>query len=570
MRPYYYLFLTLLTVTQTQALTAQQLNLTDVTLFSGAVQESPHRLITDAEANVYLAVSHYQDFRFDPGQPALPGGNGRSAAVVKRRADGATEWVYGARYAGAQDCSGINCFGQLNLLTLIPDGGGLYAGGDFNAPTDLDNGPEEMLVGDESVIIRLEADGDFAAAYRFSSADTPGDVELNGLVTDQEGNVYFTGTYRTAMTINTGTASADLPGPGEETSIYNGFIGRISPEGNIDWVYSLPFRLLSGITDGLKYRDGELHWAGSVRSRVDFDPTAVVLRTQLRSNSGNFIVRYTTEGEALSLFTFADIEGSGGMIDFELGEDGNYYGIGVTGDSINLTGNGSSPLFRGDGWMASWKQNGNLRWQQDLPAFRLGEMDVDAAGIVYLTNNLVETLEVPGPAGPVTLTPPPGGAITYLQPYSREGALADPVSLISSSQTSGTVVRVSDDGNLHWSGTFRGELTEPGGRIIASDDIDVFLLTLTGAVPVPTRNPAFEVPPTLFPNPARDRVLLTLDQVYAQSRVSVFSVDGREWLTRYITGARQLELPVNTLSKGYYFARIVAGERVASVPFVVE
>lgn len=124
-------------------------------------------------------------------------------------------------------------------------------------------------------------------------------------------------------------------------------------------------------------------------------------------------------------------------------------------------------------------------------------------------------------------------------------------------------------GNLYVSGTYRGELTAPNGQVVASDDIDIFLVTLYGAIPVRTQNPSFDVAPRLFPNPATDRVSILLDRAYAAGKITVLGADGRRWQDWEFGGTERVDLGVRNLPVGYYLIRISAGRRTSTVPLVV-
>lgn len=530
------------------SISAQALTVTDVTLFRGAVQESPYAIIADAEDNVYLAASHYLGFLYDPDEAPLPGAIGRSGAVIKRDAEGNTVWAYEARYAGEGDCESVGCFGYTRQLALRPNGAGVYVGLDFGSPLDVDNGPGTVLVNDGIAVVQLDGSGDYQNAYRFTSTLPSNNINLYGIITDETGNLYISGTYRSALNIDTGTDVVSLPRPEDVSSLDNGFIGRISPEGTIDWIHNIALATTSGFQGGLAYRNGELHWMGAVRNAVDFDPSPVILRSNLRSNFGNFVARYDTEGRVISLFTFADREDAGFVRSMKLGVDGKYYGIGVNHDNINLTADDStSPTINSEGWIASWRQDGSLRWFQEYADTRSPSFDVDAGGIVYVSASADVDIDIPGPSGTISLTPG-STEISFLQSVSHEGFLSDPIQLISSWQTRGIAVGVSPTGRVHWTGTYRGELTDPTGVITASEDIDIFLVTLDGATPVATQDRASDVSPTLFPNPADDQVNVA-DLNYSE----VIIIDGFGRAVR-----RSGSGPISTigLPAGAYFVQL--------------
>lgn len=486
-------------------MSAQALTTTDVTLFRGAVQEFPGVLLADEDNNLYLGASYSFDFLYDPAEAPLPGGDARSGAVIKRNAQGETVWAYLARYEDGTECTNA-CFGAVDLLAQRQDGAGIYVGLDLNAPVDLDNGPGSVLASG-TTIVALDDAGNFERVYQFTSENSPVNVDLSGMASDNAGNLYIAGTFRVDMTIITGENTISLPQEGTTATLFNAFIGKISSSGSIEWIHGVPTGQLGNTKGGLAYRNGELHWTGRVVNGVDFDPSPVVLRTDLRSARGSFIARYRADdGRILSLFTFGDREDSGFVSDFKVGPDGKYYAIGANSDNFNLTADdATSPALTAPNWIASWRQDGSLRWFEGYPDARQVAIDVDAAGIVYISGSADDDLEIPGPDGPIFLNPG-SREISFLQSVSHEGFLSDPVQLFSSSQTRGYDVEVSPSGTLYWTGTYRGELTDPNGQIVASEDIDIFLLELEGAVSVGTSNPDLSPDLTLFPNPTTDRL----------------------------------------------------------------
>lgn len=100
----------------------------------------------------------------------------------------------------------------------------------------------------------------------------------------------------------------------------------------------------------------------------------------------------------------------------------------------------------------------------------------------------------------------------------------------------------------------------PSGTLLASDmQLGLFCLdlgTITGIA-----RPEGALPVRLYPNPAGERLTISLPEAVAGARVSLTDLQGRELLATVMNG-QTTTLAVGELNPGFYLVKVVAGDRI--------
>jgi hypothetical protein len=76
---------------------------------------------------------------------------------------------------------------------------------------------------------------------------------------------------------------------------------------------------------------------------------------------------------------------------------------------------------------------------------------------------------------------------------------------------------------------------------------------------------------SVFPNPAPgNSILLSFESEHVNAEIKIFDVLGREMLKRNISNQNRIEIPIQDLQNGIYYARVVSGGKIFTEKFEVK
>lgn len=175
------------------------------------------------------------------------------------------------------------------------------------------------------------AQPDFKWAGQFLN----GDNEAMGMICDDDGNMYLTGSFDGTVDFDPGTGTANKSGSDDL------YIAKLDSNGNYVWVQVIGG---SGADIGYKIRldhAGDLIVCGSYSSTVDFDPGPAIANLSNSGGKDAFFAKYDTDGNlkwAKKIAGTLDDE----IYSMDIGPDGDYY---FTGYYQNKADFDPSPRF---------------------------------------------------------------------------------------------------------------------------------------------------------------------------------------------------------------------------------
>lgn len=355
--------------------------------------EAAYSIITDLSENLYIIGSFAGTVDFDPSAgvqnlTALGLTGNVDIFILKLDSNGNFLWV--KQTGGSTSDFGVS-------ITLDANSN-LYTTGYFQGTVDFDPGAGVQNLTSNGLtdifIQKLDANGNFLWAKHMG-----GGLQDQGLsiITDNNGNVYTTGSFRATVDFDPGAGIQNLTSIGH----YDVFIQKLDADGNFQWAKHMgrfgEYQAGKSIaTDD----SGNVYTTGYFEGTVDFDPGAGVLN--LSSNSGSrdvFIQKLDTNGDfvwAKGIGAFSSDTGHSIITD----SNGNVYTTGAFNRTVdfdpgsgvqNFTTNGYTDVF-----ILKLDNNGDFVWVQQMGGANtdLGRSStIDAGGNIYTTGSFKLTAD---------------------------------------------------------------------------------------------------------------------------------------------------------------------------------
>lgn len=380
----------------------------------------------DSLSNNYITGLFNGNADFDPSLlPSILSGNGPGASnafIAKYDSSGRYKWAF--RLGGNSMLDDI-----VPRKIIYDNQGNIYITGKYMGTVDFDPGTGvSNLV---STTFGSYYDG-FLAKY-----DTLGNyqwaISLSGnsdmdegvsIVTDQQGNPYFTGRFKNTVDFDPGIGVANLTSNG----IDDIFVAKYDVNGNYLWAINIGgnnFDFSHAIT--IDNQDNVII-TGDFNGTVDFDPSPSISNLISSGVPTPFIAKYDNTGNYLWAFEMKGVMAGGTGNELDVDEMGNIYVTGffngtVDFDPSNVTNNLSSNGALIDAFVAKYDSNGNYLW-----AFSIGDnnMDrgndikVDRNNNIYVTGSIIGGADFdPGPNS--AYIPGAGGNDIFIASYDENG-----------------------------------------------------------------------------------------------------------------------------------------------------
>jgi len=335
--------------------------------------------------------------------------------------------------------------------SIAVDGNGnVFATGFFRETVDFDPGSGTMNLtsnGESDIFIqKLDPNGNLIWA---TSIGGSGSDEGKSISTDQNGDIYITGTFENTVDFDSGSGTQNLTSNGE----LDVFILKLDNNGNFIWAKSI-----GGSDSDISYKINidpfdNVYIVGSCLGIIDFDPGVGVINAGSNFTDANgFILKLDANGNYSWTNTITS-DRDDLIRSVTTDKNGNVYTIGSFQRTINpfvtniglvtLTANGYSDIF-----VQKHDQNGNRIWIRQIGSMHSetgNDIAVDSKENVYSTGFFRNVVDFD-----------PGSSETYV---------------ISNGQSDAFVHKMDINGNLIWVKQIGG--TSPDeGRAITVDEFD--------------------------------------------------------------------------------------------------
>jgi hypothetical protein len=293
------------------------------------------------------------------------------------------------------------------------------------------------------------------------------------IASDQNGNLYTTGTFRSWIGI--GAVPADMdPGPafypmwtnqgGNET-----FVSKLNPNGNFVWAkqFTGGYNIGIGIiTDNI----GNVYISGNFTGEVDFDPGPGVEKLNSTGSGFNldvYLVKLSPSGNLIWAKSFGGLlfeENTSITID----GTGHILLAGLFRNEVDFDpGPDTSLLFcadGGDAFISKFDQDGNFIWAKNMGGRGdYGSISTDTANNILLLANFEGTSDFnPDPAEFYNLTATGSSIDFFITKLNSSGQFLWTKAFGSEGLDTGTDITLDNTGNVYVTGMFQGNVLFDG------------------------------------------------------------------------------------------------------------
>ncbi|WP_201293646.1 NHL repeat-containing protein, partial [Tenacibaculum maritimum] len=368
----------------------------------GTVVET-HRVITDSEGNLYI-LGYFGgkiDIDLGEGENWLTSKNDRNydLFILKLDSEGNTIWIKQMSYGG---------FGKGDIK--IGKDNNLYMTYSFSRELSIiKNGKEEFFKTerDAALVLKMSLEGEYDWVKIFDGKG--GVVNAESISTDQNSNVYVSGTFSDLIHFDKNSEEGELGANGAIVT----YITKLDTGGNFKWAKKI---------DGNNVRvkgfamandqENNLYIAGGFSGKVDMDPNEGVHEvTSLGVITNGYVLKWSPKGEFIWAKRTRTRGRYGSIMDFALDSGGNSYAVGTADGDIVAEYENRTEIIKGKKakkqiYIQKIDANGKLKWLKGMNVGRgkAEEIHLENDSDLYVTGSFSETVDFDMSEGEKLLT----------------------------------------------------------------------------------------------------------------------------------------------------------------------
>lgn len=329
-------------------------------------------------------------------------------------------WLLWVKQFGSSYTDGISKVKVDYVGNIIITG---YFGGTVNF-----GGISKTAIGDtDAFIAKYSSSGNLVWVKTISGVDLK---SINGLTTDNNGNIYITGDFLNTVNFDSITKTS-LGG-------YDVFFAKYDENSNIQWVKTITGTNSESSKDIEIDNSGNLYLIGNFAGTTLFDN---VSRTTVGLND-IFLTKYDSNGNILWVKTFGSIRNESGQL-VSIDSWGNVYISGYFSGSLSFDGVSKTSSGQDDIFFAKYNSNGNL-----IRVISFGGTENDYA------NDLVQDT----------------GNNIYLTGSFQATSIFGNISKTASGLNDIFILKLDELGNLNWVQTYGG-VSNDSGHYLTIDNL---------------------------------------------------------------------------------------------------
>jgi len=386
----------------------------------------------------------------------------------------------------------------------VDNAGNVLVTGQFQGTVNFNpagNFPLTSNGSDDIFVAKYTSAGGFLWAISMGSSDID---RGHYVVTDNQNNVFLTGSYTGVVDMDPSAATSTLP---DQASLA-GFFAKFDANGNFLWAHPLGKLLTVGnlVNAAIDKNTNDIVVDGDFAGNVDFSYAGNAAASFNSPGTSNFVARYTNNG-TYKWVRYLPGSGTGNISSVKVDNQSNaiitgnfggqFYANGPSGTA--LTANGTNDLL-----VASYQSDGTLKWAEN---FGSGSGDVnsryvcvDASNNVYVTGYFTGTVNISASLSDGILSNNTGGRSILIAGFNSSGTPIAAGAIGSSCPTNLGYEIAASNGNIFVSGAFCGTEDFDTGSC-NTDNVtaingtsDSFLASFTVATGGPITNNVITVP----------------------------------------------------------------------------
>jgi hypothetical protein len=517
----------------------------------------------DASGNYYATGSFQDTVDFDPGAGIYNLITDENPDIFISKLDAAGNFVWAKSIQS-------NGWDRGNSIAVDANGE-IVIIGFYNGSADFDPGVASFSLtpsggsGQDGFILKLNTQGNFIWAKSIGGNTNE---NIDHLVTDNLGNIYFTGIFNGTTDLDPGPANVFI---NSNTGSIDFFIEKLDAFGNYVWAKTIGGPKAENCTSLAIDGNGNLCALGTFSGTVDFDPNAGI--TNMTSNGGDdlFIVKLNNVGNLVWVNTFGgpQSELSGALKTDALGNcytASSFFGIMDADPSIansfTLNAIGGCDIC-----LQKFDSNGNFVWAKQIAGNNnelVFNLVLNNSAGIFLTGYFEGTVDF-DPSLSINNLSSNGGADIFVQSLDKDGNFVWVYSAGGTGNDYGFAL-CADNSNVFIGGTFYYTVDfDPGPATynFTSATSDVFILKLnqglTGLKEFTTK-----LNTVVFPNPTVGDITIQLDKEYSIIEIELVNVTGQLIMKKQelLTG-KSIGLNFDATS-GIYFLSVKVDNEISS------
>jgi len=275
---------------------------------------------------------------------------------------------------------------------------------------------------DDVFVAKYTSNGNFLWAISMGGSDID---RGHYVVTDNQNNVFITGSYTGAIDVDPSAATSTLPNQGSLA----GFFAKYDANGNFVWAHPLGVLLspadLVNLTIDKTTNDVVVN--GGFSGNVDFSYSGQPAATFNSPATSNFIARYDNNG-AYKWAKYLPGSGNGILSSLKIDNQSNIIITGYFGGQFYPSGPTGSPISSqgtSDILLASYKADGTLNWAENFGSSSSDAASryvcVDANNNIYITGYFTGSVSIDPTLSDGVLTNNTGGRSVLIAGFSSAG-----------------------------------------------------------------------------------------------------------------------------------------------------
>lgn len=342
------------------------------------------RIIWDEDGFLYVTGYFTGTCDFDPGPGVfnLTGtGSTDELYIMKLDPEGQLIWAIATQGQGNKYARTMTIDNERNIVL----------GGIFTGTADFDPGPGKTELTstaflDDLFFAKYDHEGKLVWAQA-SIGSSQGSV--NGVGTDDDGNIYFGGSFDDRRDFDPGVDSVILQASG----IWDAYLLKLDKDGQYQWIHHLGNLGDNWIHDVLVNNENQIYVGGYFSDELDFDP-GTNEKILSATNSDPFIWKLDSAGALIWVASFPGVSFDQTK-DLELDHLGNVYATGFFAETVDFDPGPGTHLITCTGdddlddvFAVMLNSNGEFVWA--YAAGGLGndggaEIKVDSNGHIFIT-----------------------------------------------------------------------------------------------------------------------------------------------------------------------------------------
>lgn len=374
----------------------------------------------------------------------------------------------------------------------IDASGNLFMTGDIQGAANFGNGIvlTTPSTAPDIFVSKHNSSGQIQWAVRYGNTTQE---EGQGIVTDNNGNIYVSGYFSNSITFGSTTLI------GNASNNYTAFLIKLNSSGVLQWARKVnPTNTIYNAKLAID-RNNNIYVAG------------------FHTDNSIYIAKYNSSGTQNWIQTYLNTPSSKYLRDVTCDNNGNVIIAGNFSGSITLAGNtintSSTLLFDRDGYVAKFDNNGNPLWIKQVASPHFDDQDeiagvtTDNSNNIYVTGHVDTTATMGNVIIPMLGTrdykaiifklDPNGNAIwgkgsnngfqipksivagndkdIYIAGYFADTFSLDNKYIISNGSSDGFVTRIDSNGIVKWMKTIGGTLADEAFGVAVNNTNDVYV-----------------------------------------------------------------------------------------------